>query len=296
MSKPILCLDFDGVCHSYDSGWKGETIIPDDAVPGLFEFLEQAVKHFDIQVYSTRSRTPDGRDAMAVWFYEQCKKWRKNGGKGDGIIAISFPENKPSAFVSIDDRAITFDGRWPDVETLQNFKPWNKGGKTADQLSASEALYGFMGWLTCLDKPVKFSSRHEAGIAAELVDEFCKANNLESPLAGFSGRFVYPTSRPLLDQSVSTPIPLGHNNRKFTLLKNGDPVEWFSDSPGAGHPDCICSYCGLVINEEQAPPIRLFEDENNLEARFHLNCWMKVAPFVAGGGGPDSTWPAPKSI
>lgn len=32
---PILCLDFDGVCHSYTSGWKGAAVIPDPAVPGL---------------------------------------------------------------------------------------------------------------------------------------------------------------------------------------------------------------------------------------------------------------------
>ena len=26
MSKPILCLDFDGVLHSYTSGWRGARI------------------------------------------------------------------------------------------------------------------------------------------------------------------------------------------------------------------------------------------------------------------------------
>jgi hypothetical protein len=128
MDKPILCLDFDGVCHSYKSGWQGATVIPDDAVPGLFEFLEQAAPYFTIQVFSTRSNTNAGRDAMALWFYEQRRKWRENGGgKGfEEVIEISFPENKPSAFITLDDRAVTFNGIWPDVDFLRNFKPWNK--------------------------------------------------------------------------------------------------------------------------------------------------------------------------
>lgn len=126
MPKPILCLDFDGVCNSYKSGWKGAAIIPDDAVPGLFEFLEQAASHFDVQVFSSRSHQAGGIEAMQFWFYEQRKKWRANGGQGVEIIEISFPKEKPSAFISIDDRAITFTGEWPDIEMLKAFRPWHK--------------------------------------------------------------------------------------------------------------------------------------------------------------------------
>jgi hypothetical protein len=28
--------------------------------------------------------------------------------------------------VSLDDRAITFTGEWPDVDFLRKFKPWNR--------------------------------------------------------------------------------------------------------------------------------------------------------------------------
>ena len=65
-----------------------------------------------------------------------------------------------------------------------------------DKLSASEALFGFMGWLTSLEAPVTFSARDYAGTAAELVDEFCKANNLAEPRDGWHENFAYPTSRP----------------------------------------------------------------------------------------------------
>lgn len=38
----------------------------------------------------------------------------------------SWPTEKPSAMVTIDDRALTFDGTWPKIEALKAFKPWNK--------------------------------------------------------------------------------------------------------------------------------------------------------------------------
>ena len=37
--KPTLCVDFDGVIHSYISGWKGADVIPDPPVPGAIEAL-----------------------------------------------------------------------------------------------------------------------------------------------------------------------------------------------------------------------------------------------------------------
>jgi hypothetical protein len=128
MSKPILCLDFDGVCHSYTSGWKGAANIPDEYVPGLFEFLEAAKEHFDVQVFSSRTHQEGGIEAMTVWFIEQRRLWRSRGGKPpeETPLTISFPKEKPPAFVSIDDRCLLFTGEWPTIQSLREFKPWNK--------------------------------------------------------------------------------------------------------------------------------------------------------------------------
>lgn len=44
------------------------------------------------------------------------------------ISEIKWPYFKPPAMVTLDDRAITFRGRWPHPAALLDFVPWNKGG------------------------------------------------------------------------------------------------------------------------------------------------------------------------
>lgn len=136
MSKPILCLDFDGVVHSYTSGWKGADVIPDDPVPGTVEFLEKALEHFDVQIFSSRSHQPNGIDAMQAWLvmhvtrHFDCEFHHGSPREFDRAMAIlkaiTFPMEKPAAMISIDDRALTFEGTWPAIDTLRTFKPWNK--------------------------------------------------------------------------------------------------------------------------------------------------------------------------
>ncbi len=118
MTKPILCLDFDGVLHSYYTKWQGASIIPDPPVPGAAEFLTAALEHFTVAVYSSRSHQPGGREAMRFWMIEHFGN--------DTANRVTFPTEKPAAFVTLDDRALTFDGTWPDARELLNFKPWNK--------------------------------------------------------------------------------------------------------------------------------------------------------------------------
>lgn len=118
--KPILCLDFDGVIHSYISGWKGAAKIPDPPVQGAFEFIGEAIQYFEVVVFSSRSTQPGGIIAMQEWFLQHG--WPADDeGNPEGI---SFPTEKPAAFLTIDDRALTFTGMWPDAKELLKFRPW----------------------------------------------------------------------------------------------------------------------------------------------------------------------------
>lgn len=137
--KPILCIDFDGVIHRYDSGWKGASFIPDPVVPGFFEWAEKAAQHFRLVIYSSRSKEPEAVDAMMVWLAEQCKAWRASSGMHviETPLSFEFATEKPPAFVTIDDRAVTFEGDWSDPRldpaVLLTFKPWNKRAKDPAQ-------------------------------------------------------------------------------------------------------------------------------------------------------------------
>lgn len=125
---PILCVDFDGVIHSYTSGWQGADVITDPPVDGALKFLLDASEHFTVAIYSSRSGQPGGIEAMRGWLAAYMTKMVADHDQVRRIIndVIRWPTEKPSAMVTLDDRALTFTGVWPTVETLLAFKPWNK--------------------------------------------------------------------------------------------------------------------------------------------------------------------------
>lgn len=129
--KPILCVDFDGVLHSYVSGWHGASVVDDPPVPGAIDFLREAVKHFRVAIFSSRSNQPGGEAAMRRWLSMQIMYEEPNVimYNPPWFAAIEWPLEKPAAFVTLDDRAITFDGTWPSMDFLKSFRPWNKKDK-----------------------------------------------------------------------------------------------------------------------------------------------------------------------
>ena len=63
--KKTVVFDFDGVIHSYTSGWQGVSVIPDPPVPGIREAIDELrANYYEIVVVSTRTATPEGYEAV----------------------------------------------------------------------------------------------------------------------------------------------------------------------------------------------------------------------------------------
>ena len=142
LSKPILLLDFDGVVHQYSRGWQGGDIY-DPVTEGFFYWAELAKERFDLQIYSSRSKTIEGRQAIQGWLWDQASTWCLISGRytsnddttgvmtdADEVLTwFTLAHEKPPTFLTIDDRCIQFRGRWDaawlDPDSLVNFKPWN---------------------------------------------------------------------------------------------------------------------------------------------------------------------------
>lgn len=126
--KQILCLDFDGVIHRYSNGWQNGEIY-DRATAGFFDWAEEAKKVFKLVIYSSRSKTPEGVAAMREWMGAQIQEWRK--GRDEFSLwpdDFEYASEKPTAFLTIDDRAIQFEGSWSitkmNPRNLKKFAPW----------------------------------------------------------------------------------------------------------------------------------------------------------------------------
>lgn len=133
MGKPILCLDFDGVIHSYSSGWKGADVIPDAPTEGAIAFMLGALHDFDVVIFSSRSNQPGGIDAMKAWLKEHGGNCWYESPLGPGLEDVRFVTEKPPAMIGIDDRVLCFTGNWADFDPaeLLKFQPWNKRAKVA---------------------------------------------------------------------------------------------------------------------------------------------------------------------
>lgn len=109
-----VCFDFDGVIHSYKSGWKGIDIIPDPPVDGIREVMQELKDDgYTVVILTTRAAEIPGKIAVCEW----CNK---HGITYDLVTAV-----KPPSVVYVDDRGMKFEGNTTGlVEKIKGFHSW----------------------------------------------------------------------------------------------------------------------------------------------------------------------------
>jgi hypothetical protein len=134
--KRTICVDFDGVIHHYRNGWNGGDIY-DEPVPGAFEWLAELVNHpeMEVAIYSSRSKTGAGIEAMEEWFL-------RRGLPQEVFDKLIFPNHKPAAWLTIDDRCFQFRGVYPNPKFLLAYQAWMKEPSYQDVLGDVELLRG----------------------------------------------------------------------------------------------------------------------------------------------------------
>lgn len=118
--KQTIVIDFDGVLHSYTSGWRGAAIIPDPPTTGAREAVARLRETYTVVVVSSRCHQPGGIEAIRDWL----------AAHGIGVDAVT--NDKPPHIVVVDDRALRFEGDWPSVIAgiPAASVPWNKKTNT----------------------------------------------------------------------------------------------------------------------------------------------------------------------
>ncbi len=114
--KKRVLFDFDGVIHSYVSGWKGAAVIPDPPVEGIRDVIQTLRgDDYEIVVFTTRAETMAGSDAVLNYL-------KKHDIEVDAITGFKLP-----AILCVDDRAICFDGNTLGlVDKIKAFQSWTK--------------------------------------------------------------------------------------------------------------------------------------------------------------------------
>jgi hypothetical protein len=119
--KPVLAINFKGcVALNYDKdGW-----VP----PTFFDWAVDAYKHFKLVIYSAEIDTEDMenyvRNFQIPWRHTKIASGHANA---KDELQLEFSKEKPNAFLTIDDRTVTFPGRWDlpflGATELLNFTP-----------------------------------------------------------------------------------------------------------------------------------------------------------------------------
>ena len=63
-----------------------------------------------------------------------------------------------------------------------------------NELTGSEAIYGFVAWLTTQQVDTEMGAAHDCAPIVNRVDVFCKVNNLAEPRENWTDFLTHPPS------------------------------------------------------------------------------------------------------
>ena len=110
-SRRTICLDFDGVIHSYRSGWCGAEVIPDPPIHGTQDAIARLRKHYRVVIHSARCASDQGQEAVQAWL-------QRYNIEVDEVCRF-----KPPAAIYVDDRAVPFRGDWQQtIADIHDFR------------------------------------------------------------------------------------------------------------------------------------------------------------------------------
>lgn len=121
MDKKIIAIDFDGVLHSFKSGWTSTCDIADPPVDGAIAWLTKLVYLYDVVIFSARNEDVGAVGAMKRWLFKYGMLWMD-------VDKIEFPTKKPAWHILIDDRCFCFKVQFPSMKEINDFVPWHGNG------------------------------------------------------------------------------------------------------------------------------------------------------------------------
>jgi hypothetical protein len=125
--KVTIAIDFDGVLHSFKSGWQGHGKISDPPVEGAIEWLKMLIHSDKVvpSIYSARSWKLFGNRRMKKWLM-------KYGLTKKEVKRLKFWRRKPIDDFILDDRCEKFTGKFLSINEIVNFECWHGHGVFGD--------------------------------------------------------------------------------------------------------------------------------------------------------------------
>lgn len=177
--RKTVAVDFDGVIHSYTSGWLGADVIPDPPVPGAIEFLNELAQNYTVCIFTTRAAHEGGREAIMRYLLEY-------GFTGE--FAEITHEKGPAIFY-LDDRAWRFRGIFPTMNQIRRAYPWRVGeplpgekfrAKAQRERKTISSLEGQLGKRKALVRQMNEAMKN-------VVDYFPDEETMPPPVAALKG-------------------------------------------------------------------------------------------------------------